>query len=228
MGSNSIDDYWVDGGGSDGELRCAIESFCDIPTAGVAIEDTYADICGVEQTSSKKRCRDDSCTGSKSKACREKMRRDKLNDRFLELSAAIDPCRPPKSDKASILSDAAHVLQQLKAEAQEIKDSNEKLQDTIKDLKMEKNELRDEKLKLKADKERLEQQIKAMNMPPAGFMPPLAFHPAATPAAFAPHIQAPSNKAAHFPTYPGMAMWQWLPPAVVDTTQDTNLWPPNA
>ncbi|URE21402.1 basic helix-loop-helix DND-binding domain containing protein [Musa troglodytarum] len=254
MESNSIDDYWVDGGGSDAELRCAIESFCDmVPTAGVGIEEAY----GVELTSLKKRncmhkgfsaescplamtcftflgylsrARDDSSTGLRSKACREKMRRDKLNDRFSELSLILDPSRTPKSDKASILSDAARVLVQLKAEAQELKESNDKLQETIKDLKVEKNELRDEKIKLKSDKEKLEQQVKAISMAPSGFMGhPLAYHPAAAPSTFSPHVQAPAKKAAHFPAYPaGMAMWQWLPPAVMDTTQDSKLWPPNA
>lgn len=98
-------------------------------------------------------------------------------------------------------------------------------------LQAEKNELRDEKMKLKADKEKLEQQIKGMSMSPAGFMPhPLALHlaSAAAPAGLAPQAQASSTKATHFPVYPGMAMWQWLPPAVVDTTQDTKLWPPHA
>ncbi|KAG6526415.1 transcription factor bHLH115-like [Zingiber officinale] len=234
MSADSIDDYWIDAGGSDGELRCAIESFCGMPphaAAEVGCEEACAaDGCAVE--SSRKRVRDGSCTGPKSKACREKIRRDKLNDRFSELSSILDPGRPPKSDKASILSDAVCVLTQLKAEAEELKKSNEKLQAVIKDLKVEKHELRDEKMKLKADKEKLEQQIKALSMPPASYIPhPLAFHPdaAAAPAAFAlPCVQAPPNKPAHFAAYPGMAMWQWLPPAVMDTTQDTKLWPPHA
>ncbi|KAG1361166.1 putative Transcription factor bHLH115 [Cocos nucifera] len=156
MGSNAIEDYWIDGGGSDGELRCALESFCDMaPTAGVGIEEAYRDVCGLEQTRSRKRIKDESCAGPKSKACREKMRRDRLNDRFLELSSILDPGRPPKFDKSSILSDAARLLVQLRSEAQQVKESNEKLQETIKDLKVEKNELRDEKMRLKADKERI-------------------------------------------------------------------------
>ncbi|XP_010935491.1 transcription factor bHLH115 [Elaeis guineensis] len=230
MGSNAIEDYWIDAGGSDGELRCALESFCEMaPTAGVGIEEAYRDVCGLEQTSSRKRIRDESCAGPKSKACREKMRRDKLNDRFLELSSILDPGRPPKFEKSSILSDAARLLVQLRSEAQQLKESNEKLQEAIKDLKVEKNELREEKMKLKADKERLDQQVKAMSVPPAGFMPhPIAFHPATATAAFAPHGHTPANKVAPFTAFPGVAMWQWLPPAVVDTTQDTKLWPPNA
>ncbi|EHA8589211.1 transcription factor ILR3 [Cocos nucifera] len=230
MGSNSIEDYWIDGGGSDGELRCTLENFCDmVPTSRIGIQEPYMDVCNLEQNSSRKRVRDESCSGPKTKACREKIRRDRLNDRFLELSSILDPGRPPRSDKASILSDAARVLVQLRSEAQQLKESNEKLQETIKDLKVEKNELRDEKTRLKADKERLEQQVKAMSVPPAGFMPhPIAFHPAAATVAFAPPGQAPANKAASVTAFPGVAMWQWMPPTVVDTTQDTRLWPPNA
>ena len=96
---------------------------------------------------------------------------------------------------------------------------------------MEKNELRDEKTSLKADKERLEHQVKAMSAPPPAFMPhPMALHPAAVAnAAFAAQNQAATKKgAAPFSPFPGMAMWQWLPPAVLDTTQDTKLWSPRA
>uniref|UniRef100_A0A0A9BCY1 ILR3 n=1 Tax=Arundo donax TaxID=35708 RepID=A0A0A9BCY1_ARUDO len=124
------------------------------------------------------------------------------------------------------------MLAQLRGEAEKLKESNEKLRETIKDLKAEKNELRDEKVSLKAEKERLEQQVKAMSVAPTGFVPhlphPTAFHPAAfTP--FAPPQQAPANKSVPIPAaFPGMAMWQWLPPTVVDTTQDPKLWPPNA
>ncbi|XP_020079641.1 transcription factor ILR3-like isoform X2 [Ananas comosus] len=196
----------------------------------IGVEESYGGVCCLDQTSSRKRARDESCTGSKSKACREKMRRDRLNDRFLELSSILDPGRPPKSDKASILSDAARVVAQLRNEAKQLKESNEKFQETIKDLKVEKNELRDEKTRLKAEKERLEQMVKAVSAPPTGFVPhPMAFHPAAAAPIFAPHGQAPGNKAAApVAAYPGVAMWQWLPPAVLDTTQDAKLWPPNA
>lgn len=97
-------------------------------------------------------------------------------------------------------------------------------------MQMEKNELREEKMKLKADKEKFEHRIKAISLPPACFMPhPLAYHPAAAPASSA-NVHAPSDKAAHFAAHPGMSMgmWQWLPSAAMDTTKDTNLWPPNA
>lgn len=189
----------------------------------------HGDNVSLEERNTRKRAMDEDCSRPKSKACREKMRRDKLNDRFLELSSALEPGRPPKTDKASILSDAARVLEQLKAEAQELKISNEKLQETIKDLKAEKNELRDEKTRLKEEKERLEQQVKSMSMPPVGYMPhPVVIHPSAMAPAFAPGVQAPVNKPSPFPAFHSMPMWQWMPSAFVDTTQDAKLWPPNA
>jgi len=72
----------------------------------------------------------------------------------------------------------------------------------------------------------LEQQVKAMTIP-TGYMPhPAAIHAAA--AAFAAQTQAASNKPAQMGGYPGMAMWQWMPPASVDTSQDHVLRPPVA
>ena len=174
------------------------------------------------------------------------MRRDKLNDRFLELCSvmnsgkhsgleecsASNPGKNAKLDKASILSDATRMLTQLRGETEKLKESNSNLRETIKDLKVEKNELRDEKLSLKAEKERLEQQLKAASAAPTGFAPhmpyPAAFHPAVFPP-FAPPYQVPANKGAPVPAaFPGMAMWHWLPPTAMDTTQDPKLWPPNA
>ncbi|KAG0591988.1 hypothetical protein M758_1G204600 [Ceratodon purpureus] len=179
-----------------------------------------------EKSCSNKRPRDEACGNSGNKACREKMRRDRLNDRFMELSAALEPGRPPKTDKATILNDAVRILTQLRTEAQGLQESNDQLRETIKDLKTEKNELREEKTRLKADKERLEQQVKAMTIP-SGYMPhPAAMHAAA--AAYAAQTQAASTKAAQMAAYPGMAMWQWMPPAAVDTSQDHVLRPPVA
>lgn len=179
-----------------------------------------------DKVSQRKRSRDEPSTGAGNKACREKMRRDRLNDRFVDLSQALEPNRPPKTDKATILSDAVRILTGLRSEAQQLRESNHQLREAIKDLKTEKNELRDEKLRLKADKERLEQQVKSMTSP-GGFMPhPAAIHAAA--AAFAAQTQAASTKAAQMAGYAGLPMWQWMPPAAVDTSQDHMLRPPVA
>ncbi|XP_068643877.1 transcription factor ILR3-like [Aristolochia californica] len=194
---------------------------------GVGSEGEGLDILSKEsncsdKASSRKRTRAESCAGLGTKACREKMRRDRLNDRFVELCSILDPGRPPKSDKVIILSDAARLLKQLRVEEQKLKETNEALQDTIKNLKAEKTELRDEKVRLKAEKEKMEQLLKGMSVP-SPFMPhpAAAFHAAA--AAF-----ATNNKAVPFPNYPPIAMWQWMPPASLDTSQDHVLRPPVA
>ncbi|XP_041001362.1 transcription factor bHLH104-like isoform X2 [Juglans microcarpa x Juglans regia] len=161
--------------------------------------------------------RNDSCSRPVSKACRERLRREKLNYRFIDLSSVLDPERTVKMDKHAILDDAIRILNQLRSESQELKATNEKLLEEIKNLKAEKNELREEKLTLKADKERMEQQLKAMAIPPAGFMPG---HPAA--------YHSGPNKMAVWPSYGLVPMWQYLPPAARDTSHDHELRPPAA
>ncbi|KAJ0983307.1 hypothetical protein J5N97_011562 [Dioscorea zingiberensis] len=177
-----------------------------------------------KESSSCKRARSETSGAPSSKACREKMRRDRLNDKFLELGSILEPGKPPKMDKAAILSDAVRMVTQLRGEAQKLKDSNEKLQEKIKELKTEKNELRDEKQRLKAEKENLEQQIKLLNARPS-FVP----HPPVIPTAYAAQGQAAGQKLM-MPVigYPGFPMWQFMPPADVDTSQDVESCPPVA
>ncbi|KAK3021973.1 hypothetical protein RJ639_045668 [Escallonia herrerae] len=187
------------------------------------IDGSLGDSDSHKESGSKKRVRSESCSASSSKACREKLRRDRLNDKFIELGAILEPGRPPKTDKAAILVDAIRVVTQLRTEAQKLKDSNSDLQDKIKELKAEKNELRDEKQRLKSEKEKLEQQLRSINAQP-GFLPP----PPAIPAAYAAQGQAAGNKLVPIISYPGVAMWQFMPPAAVDTSQDHVLRPPVA
>ncbi|KAK4777383.1 hypothetical protein SAY87_017570 [Trapa incisa] len=134
------------------------------------------------------------------------MRRDRLNERhaflpFLELSSILEPGKPPKPDKAFVLGDALRTVIQLRTEKEELKELNGQLQEKIKELKAEKNELKDEKQRLKEDKEKLEQQVKAM---------------------------AAGHKLIPYIGFPGVAMWQFMSPAVVDTSQDHVLRPPVA
>lgn len=56
--------------------------------------------------------------------------------RFVELGSILEPGRPPKTDKASILIDAARMVTQLRDEALKLKDSNTSLQEKIKELKV--------------------------------------------------------------------------------------------
>ncbi|KAK5786656.1 Transcription factor ILR3 -like protein [Gossypium arboreum] len=190
----------------------------------VDIDGSFEDSDGLKESGSKKRVRSESCNVSSSKACREKLRRDRLNEKFMELTSILEPERPPKTDKAAILVDAVRMVTQLRGEAQKLKDSNSSLHDRIKELKAEKNELRDEKQRLKAEKEKLEQQLKAMNAQPS-FMPPAPAFPTAFATA---QGQVPGNKLVPFFGYPGVAMWQFMPPASVDTSEDHVLRPPVA
>ncbi|KAF3622606.1 Transcription factor ILR3 [Capsicum annuum] len=144
--------------------------------------------------------------------------------RFLELSSVLDPGRPPKTEKVAILSNAQRMLIELRTETQKLKESNEELQEKIKELKAEKNELRDEKQRLKEEKENLEYQVKSLASK-SGFLS----HPSAMGAAFTAQGQvAAGNKLMPFIGYPSVAMWQFMQPAVVDTSQDHVLRPPVA
>ncbi|KAG4212901.1 hypothetical protein ERO13_A01G013500v2 [Gossypium hirsutum] len=187
------------------------------------VDCSFADSDCLKDVVSRKRLKSESCGGSGSKACREKLRRDRLNDRFLELGAVLEPERPMKADKVAILSDAVRMVRQLRSEAQRLKESNEELQAKIKELKAEKNELRDEKQRLKAEKEQLEQQVKAMSAQP-GFLT----QPPSISAALAAQRQAAGNKLMPVMGFPSLAMWQFMPPAAVDTSQDHVLRPPVA
>ncbi|KAL7143218.1 hypothetical protein ABFS83_08G176800 [Erythranthe nasuta] len=184
--------------------------------ASVEIDGSFGESDVQKETGSKKRARTESCAPSNTKACREKQRRDRLNDKFMELGAILEPGRPPKTDKSAILSDALRMVTQLRTEAQKLKDANLNLQEKIKELKAEKNELRDEKQRLKAEKEKVEQQLKTVNgAPQPGFLPA--------------HQAMPGgNKLVPIISYPGVAMWQFMPPAAVDTSQDHVLRPPVA
>ncbi|KAF3334077.1 transcription factor ILR3-like protein [Carex littledalei] len=177
----------------------------------------------------KKRARQESCATPGSKACREKLRRDRLNERFNELCAVLEPGKPPKADKVAILSDATRLLNQLRSEAEKLKKSNESIQDNIKNLKVEKSILRDEKTKLKAEKERVEQTLKSTSIAPQFVpcqpVPATISYPAPVPVPVP--VPAP-NKYVAYQNYQQAAFWQWIPPASLDTTKDPVLWPPVA
>ncbi|CAH8382113.1 unnamed protein product [Eruca vesicaria subsp. sativa] len=169
----------------------------------------------LEEECSRKRGRTGSCSKKPgTKACREKKRREMLNDKFMDLSSFLEPTRTPKTDKPAILDDAIRAVNQLRGEANELKETNQKLLEEIKTLKAEKNELREEKLVLKADKEKMEQQLKSMAAvpSPAGFIPshPAAFHQNKMAAVYA-----------NYGYYPNMPMMPYLlPPSQRDTSQD--------
>ncbi|XP_022986348.1 transcription factor ILR3-like isoform X3 [Cucurbita maxima] len=193
-------------------------------TKSLEVDCSYEDLDSLKEVG-RKRLKAETSSASTSKAWREKLRRDKLNERFLELSAVLEPGKLPKTDKVAILSDAIRMMTDLQCEIEKLKESEDDLKEKIKELKVEKNELRDEKQRLRAEKEKLEVQIKAVNARAAADIQ----HPPPTlSAAFTAQGQAAGNKLMPFIGYPGIAMWQFLPPATVDTSQDHVLRPPVA
>lgn len=198
-------------------------------SSNISVDGSYSDLGVIKEVGSKKRVRSETCSGSSTKACREKMRRDKLNDKFTELGAILDPGRPVKTDKAALLIDATRMVTQLRSESQKLKETNTDLQEKVKELKTEKNELREEKQRLKVEKDRLENQLKTMTAQPSFLHPPPAPIPAPYPQApYAAQAPVAGNKYVPIISYPGVAMWQFMPPASVDTSQDHVLRPPVA
>uniref|UniRef100_A0A7C9AV86 BHLH domain-containing protein n=2 Tax=Opuntia streptacantha TaxID=393608 RepID=A0A7C9AV86_OPUST len=177
-------------------------------------------------------CTDETCRkrarcgsiGPTAKACREKIRRDRVNERFLELRAALEPGTKPKCDKTAILTDAIRMVNMLHEETSRLKEQNVKLKEKINELKSEKNELRAEKQRLKADKEDIEKRIKALG----AHQPSFQYHPTAMPASYAIPYQRVGTKLVPFMNNPHVSMWQFVPQTVVDTSQDHVLHPPVA
>ncbi|KAL9691639.1 hypothetical protein QQ045_012064 [Rhodiola kirilowii] len=149
----------------------------------------------------------ETCCKVETKALREKLRRERFNEKILELSSLIDPTRPVRSDKLVILGDTIQILKQLKTEAHELEEARKKLNEEIKNLKAEKNELCQENIALKADKERIEQQLKMVSS--TSFTPshPAAYHPMANPTPL-------------FPGYSMVPMWQCLPQTALQRYKD--------
>ncbi|KAL5557558.1 hypothetical protein UlMin_039794 [Ulmus minor] len=139
------------------------------------------------------------------KADREKLRRDRLNEHFLELGNTLEPDRP-KNDKATILTDTIQVLKDLTAEVNRLKADHSTLSEESRELTQEKNELREEKASLKSDIENLNIQYQqrmrvmfpwttidpsVMMAPPYSYPVPVAvppgsipFHPSSQPFPF--------------------------------------------
>ncbi|CAA0816784.1 Transcription factor bHLH121 [Striga hermonthica] len=100
----------------------------------------------------------DSITARKvQKADREKLRRDRLNEHFMELGNTLEPDRP-KNDKASILTDTIIMLKDLTSQVDRLKSEYAALTEESHELIQEKNDLREEKASLKSDIETLNAQ----------------------------------------------------------------------
>ncbi|XP_074587480.1 transcription factor ILR3-like isoform X2 [Curcuma longa] len=206
--------------GTDGGFYWIAQGFNSSSSVG-----SFANSDSMKEPVNGKRARSETCAKPASKACREKMRRDKLNDRFMELASLLEPGKQPKTDKSAILSEATCMLTQLRNERQNLKELNGTLEEKIKELKAEKNELREEKQKQKAEKESLEQQIKLLNTSSS-----YVARPPVIPPPFTVIHGQPAGHKLMMPIigYPSYPMWQFMPPADVDTTQDADNCPPVA
>ncbi|KAK6922598.1 Myc-type, basic helix-loop-helix (bHLH) domain, partial [Dillenia turbinata] len=130
------------------------------------------------------------------KADREKLRRDRLNEQFLELENALDPERP-KNDKGTILTDTIQMIKELTAEVNRLTAECAALSEESRELTQEKNELREEKMSLKSEIENLNVQYQqrmrgmypwaamdpsvVMGPPPYSYPVPVAVPPAPLP-----------------------------------------------
>ncbi|KAF7838447.1 transcription factor bHLH47 [Senna tora] len=110
-----------------------------------------------------------SCRGKKNqakvpkrihKAEREKMKREHLNDLFLDLANAIE-LNQQNNGKASILNEATRLLKDLLGQIESLKKENVSLLSESRYVSMEKNELEEENSALEVQIEKLQGEIEA-------------------------------------------------------------------
>ncbi|CAI5506559.1 unnamed protein product [Closterium sp. Naga37s-1] len=135
-----------------------LSSQCKDPSHGSRKDDEYR----TGGAASHKRQREEPSETNSNKANREKMRRDRLNDRFEELARALERSELARADRGSILVDAVRVLAQLRAETSRLRGSAQHMSEQIQELKAEKSELREERARLLANKQQLEDEVRRL------------------------------------------------------------------
>merc|ERR1712086_692711 len=95
------------------------------------------------------------------KSRREKLRREAMNDRFMELSALFDPTRsrPLTTDKNIIVTKAAKEIKELRAELAKLYATVESMLESNLALKKESSYAAEDKAALQQDKEKLQNQL---------------------------------------------------------------------
>ncbi|XP_065877210.1 transcription factor bHLH47 [Euphorbia lathyris] len=112
------------------------------------------------------------------KAERERLKREQLNDLFLELANAVE-ITPPNNGKASILCEATRLLKDTLVQLECLKKENESLLFESNYVTTEKNELKEENAALETEIERLHKELDdrvAQTTPPDLNVPPPEFH----------------------------------------------------
>lgn len=161
--------------------------------------------------------------GAKSKKSRrEKLRREALNDKFMELSALLDPEKPPKTDKATIVTEAAEVIRRLRRELEHISASLKSAQQVAERLETEKNGLQADKIALQQDKAALQQDKLKIEHQLHSYLNHLPF---ASPTPFPmPYAVGPQSGPMMVPKVPlapnsgGVPVMFSMPPLIVHTT----------
>ncbi|XP_072992486.1 transcription factor BHLH062-like [Typha latifolia] len=93
------------------------------------------------------------------KAEREKLKRDQLNDLFVELSNLLEPERQ-NCGKASILGDTTRILRDLLAQVESLRKENAALLTESRYVTIEKDELKDDKTALQAEISGLQNELR--------------------------------------------------------------------
>ncbi|XP_008803182.1 transcription factor BHLH062-like [Phoenix dactylifera] len=97
------------------------------------------------------------------KAEREKLKREQLNELFLELGRVLEPARQ-NNGKATILVDASRILRDLLAQVESLRKENAELLTESSYVTAEKNELRDENTALQAEIAELRNELQVRMM----------------------------------------------------------------
>lgn len=152
------------------------------------------------------------------KSAREKRRRDALNDRFMGLSALLDPGSGEelKTDKATIVTEAARVIKSLREELSTLTASLEEAVNSNAEMAKERESLIQDKIKLEHQLHHFVSSMPfASPMYAPGCGPPA---PGAPGAALVPAGRVAQADAAK-PGQPAMVPMMWaFPPLVVQST----------
>ncbi|KAK9791342.1 hypothetical protein WJX73_001044 [Symbiochloris irregularis] len=70
-------------------------------------------------------------SAARNKACRERQRRERLNDRFTELAKVLEPGKTAKTDKTNIIDDAMRIVTQLRGENGQLRQLNKFLEERV-------------------------------------------------------------------------------------------------
>ena len=206
------------------ELGLKDEVFAALEAQGKTEAQNTLEPTGPSGEGRKKRARETDAHTSSSvpdskmkKSQRERRRRDALNDHFMTLSGLLDPASTeaaPKTDKATIVTEASKVIALLRSELMRTSES-------LKELSAANETLGKERESILQDKLKLEHQL-ACFMSSMPFASPLMAGPYQVPAGAAPAgaangvVMKPGQPVAGMPAM----MWSFPPLVVQSTTAD--------